>query len=111
MRNSCSTSSISDSPSRLARLRPVDSIRCAAMQTRITAMLGIEHPVVLGGMGSGTSPELVVAVSNSGGLGVQGCAGRSPAQIAGLAEQIRVGVGGHPFGLNLLLFLANEGAI
>ena len=44
------------------------------MKTRACDVLGIQHPVVLGGMGSGTSPELVIAVSNAGGLGIQGCA-------------------------------------
>ena len=80
------------------------------MKTRACDLLGIQHPVALGGMGSGTSPELVVAVSNAGGLGAQGCAGRSPAQIAGLAEAIRAGTD-RPFGLNLLLFLADDAAI
>ena len=80
------------------------------MRTRACELFGIEHPVVLGGMGSGTSPELVAAVSNGGGLGVQGCAGRSPDQIAGLAEAIRAATD-RPFGLNLLLFLADAAAI
>ncbi len=80
------------------------------MKTRACDLFGIPHPVVLGGMGSGTSPELVVAVSNAGGLGVQGCAGRSPAQIAGLAQAIRAATD-RPFGLNLLLFQADEVAV
>jgi NAD(P)H-dependent flavin oxidoreductase YrpB (nitropropane dioxygenase family) len=80
------------------------------MKTRACELLGIQHPVVLGGMGSGTSPELVIAVSNAGGLGAQGCAGRSPAQIAGLAGAIRAGTD-RPFGLNLLMFLADDAAI
>ena len=81
------------------------------MHTRACDVLGVQHPVVLGGMGSGTSPELVVAVSNAGGLGVQGCAGRSPTDIAELAATIRAGLGGKPFGLNLLLFLASEATV
>jgi NAD(P)H-dependent flavin oxidoreductase YrpB (nitropropane dioxygenase family) len=80
------------------------------MKTKVTEVLDIQHPVVLGGMGTGTSPELVVAVSNAGGLGTQGCAGRSPAQIAELAEAIRAHTD-RPFGLNLLLFLATDAAI
>jgi NAD(P)H-dependent flavin oxidoreductase YrpB (nitropropane dioxygenase family) len=80
------------------------------MKTRACDLFGIQYPVVLGGMGSGTSPELVVAVSNAGGLGAQGCAGRSPAQIAELADAIRAGTD-RPFGLNLLLFLADDAAI
>src|SRR5437870_10689431 len=77
------------------------------MLTRACSLLGIEHPVVLGGMASATSPELVAAVSNAGGLGVQGCTGQSPAQIAALVERIR-GLTGRPFGLNLLLFRTDE---
>jgi NAD(P)H-dependent flavin oxidoreductase YrpB (nitropropane dioxygenase family) len=80
------------------------------MKTRACELFGVRHPVVLGGMGKGTSPELVVAVSNAGGLGVQGCAGRTPAQIAALAETIRAGTD-QPFGLNLLLFQADEAQI
>ena len=81
------------------------------MKTRACDVLGIPHPIVLGGMGSGTSPELVVAVSNAGGLGIQGCAGRSPAQIAQLVTAVRAGVADHAFGLNLLLFLADDAQI
>src|SRR5471032_144706 len=81
------------------------------MKTRACDLLGIQHPVVLGGMGTGTSPELVVAVSNAGGLGVQGCASRTPAEIAGLVETIRAGTVSKPFGLNLLLFQANDAHI
>ena len=40
------------------------------MRTRASELFGIEHPVALGGMASGTSPELVVGVSNGGGLGM-----------------------------------------
>jgi NAD(P)H-dependent flavin oxidoreductase YrpB (nitropropane dioxygenase family) len=80
------------------------------MKTRACELFGVRHPVVLGGMGTGTSPELVVAVSTAGGLGVQGCAGRTPAQIAALAETIRAGTD-QPFGLNLLLFQADEAQI
>ena len=80
------------------------------MRTRFTLAVGVEQPVVLGGMGTGTSPELVAAVSNAGGLGVQGCAGRSPDGIARVAEAIRR-LTGRPFGLNLLLFQANEQAL
>jgi len=80
------------------------------LTTRACSLFGVDHPVVLGGMGSGTSPELVVAVSNAGGLGIQGCAGRSAAEIASLADAIRR-VCVKPFGLNLLLFLAGEDAV
>ena len=39
------------------------------MKTRITEMLGIEHPVVQGGMQWVGVAEMTSAVSNAGGLG------------------------------------------
>ena len=42
------------------------------IHTRICGLLGITHPIVLGGMGSATSPALVSAVSNAGGYGTLG---------------------------------------
>ncbi len=80
------------------------------MRTRVTELFGIEHPVVLGGMGTGTNPDLVAAVSGAGGLGVQGCAGRPPEQIARLAAEIRARTD-RPFGMNLLLFMATPDQI
>jgi len=38
--------------------------------TRVTEALGIDHPVIQGGMMWVSQPELVAAVSNSGGLGI-----------------------------------------
>ena len=40
------------------------------MRTRLTEMLGIEHPVVQGGMQWVGLAELAAAVSNGGGLGI-----------------------------------------
>ena len=72
--------------------------------TRACSLLGITHPVVLGGMSGGfTNPELVAAVSEAGGLGVLGAAWHDPADIAAQAADIRRRTE-RPFGLNLLLF-------
>lgn len=38
--------------------------------TRVTEALGIDHPVIQGGMMWVSQPELVAAVSNAGGLGI-----------------------------------------
>ena len=73
------------------------------VRTRFTALAGVRHPVVLGGMGGGTSPELVAAVSNAGGLGIQGASGRSPEEVRALAAEIKDRTDA-PFGMNLLLF-------
>ena len=74
------------------------------LRTRICALLGIEHPIVLGGMGGATSPELVAAVSTAGGLGVLGSTRQNPEELARDAAAIRAATT-RPFGLNLLLFL------
>jgi len=40
------------------------------MKTRITEILGIEHPILLSGMSWISVPKMVAAVSNAGGLGI-----------------------------------------
>lgn len=42
------------------------------MQTKLTRLLGIEHPIVLAAMAWVTNAEMVAAVSNAGGLGTLG---------------------------------------
>ena len=81
------------------------------LRTRVCDLLGIIHPIVMGGMGPpATSPELVAAVSNAGGLGILGCSGFGTVQIQEMAAQIRA-LTTKPFGLNLLLFLCDDAAI
>jgi NAD(P)H-dependent flavin oxidoreductase YrpB (nitropropane dioxygenase family) len=79
------------------------------LRTRICGLLGIEHPVVLGGMAGGTSPELVAAVANAGGLGILGLgSGRNlPSPVAEVAAKVRA-LTDKRFGLNVLLFLADD---
>jgi NAD(P)H-dependent flavin oxidoreductase YrpB (nitropropane dioxygenase family) len=78
------------------------------LRTRICELFGIEHPIVLGGMGTATSPALVAAVSETGGLGVLGASQQDPAGVARDAAAIRA-LTGKPFGLNLLLFRDRPG--
>ena len=40
------------------------------MKTRITKIFGIKYPIILSGMSWISTPELVAAVSNAGGLGI-----------------------------------------
>ena len=77
------------------------------IKTRLTERLGIEHPVVLGGMASGTNVDLVVAVSEAGGLGILGVTSFSPEQIRAAAADIRSRTR-RPFGLNLLIAFTDE---
>jgi enoyl-[acyl-carrier protein] reductase II len=73
-----------------------------ALHTRLTKLLGIEHPIIQGGMAWTATWELVAAVSNAGGLGVIG-AGQMPTDL--LREQIRAAkqATDRPFGVNLML--------
>lgn len=80
------------------------------LRTRICDLLGIRHPVVLGGMAGGTSPELVAAVSNAGGLGIMGVSYRSADDIRAQTARIRE-LTSAPFGLNLLLFAGDAAAL
>lgn len=79
------------------------------IHTRICDLLAIEHPVVLGGMGSATSAKLVAAVSNAGGFGTLGTSGMSGEQIASSVKAIRSATD-KPFGINHLLFRISEDA-
>lgn len=80
------------------------------IRTRFSELLGILHPIVLGGMSGGTSADLVAAVSDAGGLGIYGASRRmrpgAPLptdEIRSVVERIR-SLTKAPFGLNLLLF-------
>jgi NAD(P)H-dependent flavin oxidoreductase YrpB (nitropropane dioxygenase family) len=77
------------------------------IHTRICDLLGIAHPVVLGGMGTATSAPLVAAVSNAGGLGTLGTSLLSGAQVRAEVEAIRAATD-KPFGINHLLFRITE---
>lgn len=72
------------------------------IRTRLTTLLGIEHPIIQGGMAWTATAELAAAVSNAGGLGVIG-AGHMPTDL--LREQIRNAKAAtdRPFGVNLML--------
>ncbi len=75
------------------------------LRTRICDLLEITHPVVLGGMASGTNPALVAAVSNAGGLGILGATFLEPEQQQADVSKIR-GLTTKPFGVNHLLAFA-----
>jgi NAD(P)H-dependent flavin oxidoreductase YrpB (nitropropane dioxygenase family) len=86
------------------------------IKTRFTELVGIRHPIVLGGMSGGTSAELVAAVSNAGGLGVHG-ASFTVTSVAAQRDENRAVVDKirsltkAPFGLNLLLFACTDADI
>jgi NADH:quinone reductase (non-electrogenic) len=71
------------------------------MRTRITDLLGIEHPIVQGGMHFVGFAELAAAVSNAGGLGiVTGLTQPTPDDLAKEIARCRA-MTDKPFGVNL----------
>ncbi len=72
------------------------------MKTKITELLGIEYPIIQGGMAWVAEYHLAAAVSEAGGLGIIG-AGGAPASF--VREQIRKvkEITDKPFGVNLML--------
>ena len=63
--------------------------------------LGIEHPVMLAGMGGVSYAEVCAAVSEAGGFGTLGMAGRSPDEIRTQMRRVRQ-LTKKPFGVDLL---------
>ncbi|AIO37005.1 nitronate monooxygenase [Burkholderia cenocepacia] len=72
-----------------------------AFKTRITEMLGIEHPIIQGGMQHVGRAELASAVSNAGGLGIlTGLTQPTPDALREEIERCR-SMTSKPFGVNL----------
>ena len=70
-------------------------------KTRVTEMLGIEHPIVQGGMQNVGYAVLASAVSNAGGLGlITALTQPSPEALAAEIEKCR-SMTDKPFGVNL----------
>jgi enoyl-[acyl-carrier protein] reductase II len=74
------------------------------MRTRLTDLIGIQHPIIQGAMSWVSFPPLVAAVSNAGGLGILGAAFMTPVQLLDNIKQIR-NLTDKPFGVN---FMANN---
>ncbi len=75
-----------------------------AFKTRITEMLGIEHPIVQGGMMNVGYAELAAAVSNAGGLGIiTALTQPSPQALRDEIERTRA-MTTRPFGVNMTIF-------
>ena len=76
----------------------------SGLRTAFTDLVGIEHPVVSAGMGSGAAGgELAGAVSEAGGLGIVGASWLSAEAIGAEVELARQRTS-KPIGVNLLLF-------
>ncbi len=81
----------------------------AVLKTRLCEMLGIEYPILSAGMGptligeqTGAPVELVVAVSEAGGMGVLGGSGYTVDELRDAIREIKA-LTDKPFGVDLLL--------
>lgn len=77
------------------------------IRTRITELLGIEHPIMLAGMGGVSYHRLAAAVSAAGGFG---CLGASTMSREQMVEEIRAvkGLTDRPFGVDLLTAMPGD---
>ncbi|WP_341532022.1 nitronate monooxygenase (plasmid) [Nostoc sp. UHCC 0302] len=69
-------------------------------KTELIDLLKIRHPIIQAPMAGASTPELVAAVSNAGGLGSYGGAATAPAKLRSSIRQIRE-LTDQPFGVNL----------
>ncbi len=77
------------------------------MKTRITKLLGIEYPIIQGGMIWASQWQLVTAVSNAGGLGLLGSGSMSAEELRTQIRQCKIHTD-KPFGVNVPIMYANS---
>ena len=69
---------------------------------KISKLMGLRYPIFQGGMAWASSGKLACAVSNAGGLGILGCAGRKAEWVLNEIEYIKNNTL-KPIGLNVAL--------
>ena len=80
------------------------------MKTRITELLGIEYPIIQGGMAWVAEHRLAAAVSNAGGLGIIGAASAPPEIVRAEIRKCKE-LTDKPFGVNVMLLNPNAGEV
>ncbi|GIN92875.1 nitronate monooxygenase [Siminovitchia terrae] len=72
-------------------------------ENKVTQNLNIKYPIIQAGMAGGiTTPELVAAVSNAGGLGTLGAGYMTPDQLRSSILKVKQ-LTNKPFGVNLFI--------
>lgn len=79
-------------------------------KTSVSALLGIQYPILQGGMAHISDAVLAAAVSNGGGLGIISAASGDSEKIAAEIDKART-LTDKPFGVNLMLMGENLDAI
>lgn len=80
------------------------------MKTRITELLGIEYPIIQGGMAWVAEHNLAAAVSEAGGLGIIGAGGAPAAFVREQIQKVKEATD-KPFGVNIMLMNPEADAI
>lgn len=68
----------------------------------VCKLLNIRYPIIQAGMAGQTTPELVAAVSNAGGLGILGATRMTPEKLLDAVKKIKT-LTTKPYGVNLWL--------
>lgn len=76
------------------------------MKTSITDLFGIKYPILLSGMSWISTPPLVAAVSNAGGMGILATGSLGPDETRNAIREIRK-MTDKPFGANATLMLSH----
>jgi nitronate monooxygenase len=72
------------------------------LENPLCKLLDIRYPIIQAGMAGQTTPELVAAVSNAGGLGVLGATRMTPKKLLDAIRKIKM-ITTKPYGVNLWL--------
>lgn len=76
------------------------------MKTKMTELLGIQHPIMLAAMAFISLPKLVAAVSNAGGIGMLNSVVYTPDQMKDVIREVK-SLTDKPFGVNATLIMPN----
>ncbi len=80
------------------------------MKTEITELLGIENPIIQGGMAWVAEYHLAAAVSKAGGFGIIGAASAPPEAVREQIHKVRE-LTDKPFGVNVMLMSPNAAEV
>lgn len=80
------------------------------MKTRLTALLGIQYPIIQGGMAWASDATLAAAVSNAGAAGIIGSGGRTTEWTRDEIRRAKE-LTDKPFGVNVMLMAPNKDEI
>jgi NAD(P)H-dependent flavin oxidoreductase YrpB (nitropropane dioxygenase family) len=80
------------------------------LHTPVCELFEIDVPILQAGMSKYTTPELVAAVSNAGGLGIIGGMGRTPDELRSEIRQVRE-LTSRPFGVNHVVCQIDPAAV